>query len=170
MFSMLILGSCTEKTETELEKSAPVFAVRGPCGKHWLQRNFQESWEGSHSLGCVWILGACKGWGGLRQNPNVPVSIWSLTWICNEERLSKNTLQWPTRKVFMAQILFFFFFFMKWKMGAWCRSSLWVTLSLLRLGKLGLYWDTSAIANCLRAAAWHCLHRFLSCLLQVTGN
>lgn len=77
--------------------------------------------EDSHSqgiFGCFWILGLAKAEEGSvlhRQNSNVTVSMWSLTWIYNEERLQgcPRTLQLPIRKVFMPQIFAF-----AWK-GRW---------------------------------------------------
>lgn len=110
MFSMLILWNCTEKTETLLEKSAPALAVRGPCGKHWFLRKAGRVPTARAFLAVLEFQGLAKAEEDSllhRQNSNVTVSTWSLTWICNEERLSKNTLQCPIRKVFKAQILAF---------------------------------------------------------------
>lgn len=130
-----------------------------------------DSWGkqgGFPQPGHFWL---CLNSGGLqrlrrallhRQNSNVTVSMWSLTWICNESKAVREHSAVAHKEGFYGSNPCFC---TKWEVGACCRASPWITLSLLRLGKLGLYRDTSALAAGLRAAALPCLHSLLSCLL-----
>lgn len=171
MFSMLILQSCTEKNETLLEGSAPLLAVRGPCGKHWFLRKAGRAPTARAFLAVLEFQGLAKAEEGSllhRQNSNAAVSAWSLTWICNEgSKAAQEHSAVPHEKGFYSSNLCFC---TKWEVGSCCRSSPWVTLSLLRMWKLPLYWDTSAIpAGRHPALPQTPLHRFLPCLLQVMG-
>lgn len=104
---------------------------------------------------------------------------WSLSWTCHEEsrseapRMSKNTQQPSYKKDFMVQILSFA------QKGRWLPAAVPACASPSSFFVWGkwvhrrtrLQSQTAAgNPNCLRTASLHCLHRFLSCLLQVVDD